>query len=53
MVERLQAAAVAGRWGDGLWTLADPEQAPAVIDAYRAAAVDAGREPGEIVRRTD
>jgi coenzyme F420-dependent glucose-6-phosphate dehydrogenase len=44
-----KAAAVAGRWGDGLWTLADPEQAPGVIDAYRAAAEDAGHEPGEIV----
>jgi coenzyme F420-dependent glucose-6-phosphate dehydrogenase len=44
-----RAAAVAARWGDGLWTLADPEQAPPVIEAYRAAADDAGREPGEIV----
>jgi coenzyme F420-dependent glucose-6-phosphate dehydrogenase len=44
-----RAAAVAGRWGDGLWTLADPEQAPELIDAYRGAAEDAGREPGEIV----
>ena len=44
-----KAAAVAGRLGDGLWTLADPEQAPEVIEAYRAAASDAGREPGEIV----
>ncbi|HYV14559.1 MAG TPA: TIGR03557 family F420-dependent LLM class oxidoreductase [Conexibacter sp.] len=44
-----KAAAVAGRWGDGLWTLADPEQAPGVIEAYRAAAGDAGHEPGEIV----
>jgi coenzyme F420-dependent glucose-6-phosphate dehydrogenase len=44
-----KAAAVAGRWGDGLWTLADPEQAPEVIDAYRSAAEDAGREPGEIL----
>src|SRR3954471_14022365 len=42
-----EAAAVAGRQGDGLWTVADPEQAPEVIDAYRAAADDAGREPGE------
>src|SRR3954447_11417379 len=47
-----KAAAVAGRWGDGLWTLADPEQAPEVIDAYRAAADDAGREPGEIILQT-
>jgi coenzyme F420-dependent glucose-6-phosphate dehydrogenase len=44
-----KAAGVAGRWGDGLWTLADPEMAPGVIDAYRAAASDAGREPGEII----
>src|SRR4051795_4049260 len=44
-----QAAGVAGRWGDGVWTLADPEQAPEIIDAYRSAAEDAGREPGEIV----
>ena len=47
-----QAAGVAGRWGDGLWTLADPERAPEVIDAYRAAAADAGREPGEILLQT-
>lgn len=44
-----EAAAVAGRWGDGLWTLADPDQAPQVIDAYKGAAEDAGREPGEII----
>jgi coenzyme F420-dependent glucose-6-phosphate dehydrogenase len=44
-----KAAAVAGRQGDGLWTLADPESAPALIDAYKGAAEDAGREPGEIV----
>ncbi|HEX2016615.1 MAG TPA: TIGR03557 family F420-dependent LLM class oxidoreductase [Solirubrobacteraceae bacterium] len=44
-----QAAAVAGRWGDGLWTLADPESAPQVIEAYRAAADNAGRQPGEIL----
>ena len=44
-----QAAGVAARWGDGLWTLADPEQAPEVIDAYRSACEDAGKEPGEIM----
>jgi coenzyme F420-dependent glucose-6-phosphate dehydrogenase len=44
-----EAAAVAGRHGDGLWTLADPEQAPEVIDAYKSAAENAGREPGEIL----
>ncbi len=44
-----QAAAVAGRQGDGLWTLADPESVPEIIEAYRAAAPNAGREAGEIV----
>ncbi len=44
-----KAAGVAARRGDGVWTLADPEQAPAVIDAYRAACEDAGRQPGEII----
>jgi len=44
-----RSAGVAGRHADGLWTLADPEMAPDVIDAYRSAAEDAGREPGEIV----
>src|SRR5881227_173729 len=44
-----RAARVAGRWGDGVWTVADPEQAPEVIDAYRSGAEDAGREAGEIV----
>jgi coenzyme F420-dependent glucose-6-phosphate dehydrogenase len=47
-----EAAAVAARWGDGMWTLADPERAPEIIDAYRSAADDAGREPGEIVLQT-
>jgi coenzyme F420-dependent glucose-6-phosphate dehydrogenase len=44
-----KAAGVAARWGDGLWTLADPETAPGVIDAYRSAREDAGQEPGEII----
>jgi coenzyme F420-dependent glucose-6-phosphate dehydrogenase len=44
-----QAAAVAGRLGDGVWTMGDPEMAPDVIEAYRAACDDAGREPGEII----
>lgn len=44
-----KAAGVAARLGDGLWTLGDPEQAPDVIDAYRSACDDAGREPGEII----
>jgi coenzyme F420-dependent glucose-6-phosphate dehydrogenase len=44
-----KAAAVAGRWGDGLWTISDPGRAAELIDAYRGAAEDAGREPGEIL----
>ena len=44
-----KAAGVAARWGDGLVTLADPEKAPAVIDAYRSSCEDAGKEPGEIM----
>ncbi len=44
-----QSAELAGRYGDGLWTLGDPEKAPAIVDAYRAACDDNGREPGEII----
>jgi coenzyme F420-dependent glucose-6-phosphate dehydrogenase len=44
-----QAAAIAGKHADGIWTLADPKKAPAVIAAYRKACEEAGREPGEIV----
>jgi len=44
-----RAAKVAGELGDGLWTLADPETVPELIDAYKGAAEDAGHEPGEIV----
>ena len=44
-----QAAEIAGRLGDGLWTLADPRQAPPVIAAYRRAREEAGLEPGEII----
>jgi coenzyme F420-dependent glucose-6-phosphate dehydrogenase len=44
-----RAAAVAACRSDGLWTLADPEQAPEIVDAYRGACDDAGREPGEII----
>jgi coenzyme F420-dependent glucose-6-phosphate dehydrogenase len=47
-----QAAAVAGRLGDGLWTLADPQSTPELVDAYRSACDDAGREQGEIILQT-
>jgi coenzyme F420-dependent glucose-6-phosphate dehydrogenase len=44
-----RAASVAARYGDGVWTLADPEMAPEVIDAYRGAREAAGKEAGEII----
>ena len=44
-----RAAAIAGRLADGVWTLAHPVKAPKVIAAYRKAAEEAGREPGEII----
>ena len=37
------------RYGDGLWTLGDPEQAPEIVDAYREACAEHGREEGEII----
>ena len=44
-----RAAKVAGRFGDGLWTLGDPETTPEVVDAYRESCARHGREPGEII----
>ncbi len=44
-----QSAQVAGRFGDGLWTGGDPAGAPEIIDAYREACAEHGREPGEII----
>lgn len=44
-----EAAAVAGRHADGIWTLADPTKAPAVIAAYRRSCEEAGRQPGEVI----
>jgi coenzyme F420-dependent glucose-6-phosphate dehydrogenase len=44
-----QSAQVAARFGDGLWTLGDADQAPEIIDAYREACDEYGREPGEII----
>jgi coenzyme F420-dependent glucose-6-phosphate dehydrogenase len=44
-----QGARIAGRLADGVWTLADPESVPEILDAYRGAAEDAGREPGEVI----
>ena len=44
-----EAAGVAGRLADGVWTLGDPRRAPQVIQAYRRGCEQAGREPGEII----
>lgn len=44
-----QAAELAGRLTDGVWTLPDPAIAPKVIAAYRRGAELAGRPPGEII----
>ncbi|MBA3347185.1 MAG: TIGR03557 family F420-dependent LLM class oxidoreductase [Actinobacteria bacterium] len=46
------AARVAGRLGDGLWTLADPETTPGLIAAYREGCDEVGKEPGEILLQT-
>jgi coenzyme F420-dependent glucose-6-phosphate dehydrogenase len=47
-----EAAQVAGRHADGVWTLADPRKVPQVIAGYRAGVEEAGREPGEIILQT-
>lgn len=47
-----KAARIAAQYGDGLWTLGDPEQAPEVVEAYRSACQEFGREPGEIVMQS-
>jgi coenzyme F420-dependent glucose-6-phosphate dehydrogenase len=44
-----KAAEVAARYGDGLWTMGDPEMAPEVIDAHRDACARHGREPGALI----
>jgi coenzyme F420-dependent glucose-6-phosphate dehydrogenase len=41
-----EAAEVAGRWGDGLWTLPSPEETPKVVAAYERACTS---ERGEII----
>ena len=39
------AAGVAARFGDGLWTLADPESAPDLIEIYKRSARRPARSP--------
>ena len=47
-----QAARIAGRFGDGLWTMSDPEAVPEIVDAYRESCDEHGKEPGEIIFHT-
>jgi coenzyme F420-dependent glucose-6-phosphate dehydrogenase len=44
-----RAATIAGRFGDGLWTLGDPQAAGEIIEAYRASCRHNGRPEGEII----
>jgi coenzyme F420-dependent glucose-6-phosphate dehydrogenase len=44
-----KAAEVAARYGDGLWTMGDPEMAPETIASYREACARQGREPGALI----
>jgi coenzyme F420-dependent glucose-6-phosphate dehydrogenase len=44
-----EAAEIAAKYGDGLWTLGDPEQAPGIIEKYTSERRRLGREPGEII----
>ena len=44
-----QAAKIAGRYGDGVWTMGDPDIAPEVIDTYREACARNGRDVGQVI----
>jgi len=44
-----KAAEIAGRYGDGLWTMGDPELAPEVIEAYQESCARNGKEVGEVI----
>jgi coenzyme F420-dependent glucose-6-phosphate dehydrogenase len=44
-----QAAEIAGRYGDGLWTMGDPQTAPEVIAAYRESRARQDKEVGQVI----
>jgi coenzyme F420-dependent glucose-6-phosphate dehydrogenase len=44
-----KAARIAAQYGDGLWTLGDPDNAPEVISAYRESCEEFGKEHGKII----
>jgi coenzyme F420-dependent glucose-6-phosphate dehydrogenase len=43
------AVEIAAKYGDGLWTLGDPEQAPEIIDAWREQRAKLGRDTCDII----
>ena len=47
-----QAARIAGRFGDGIWTLGDPGSAGRVLEAYRESCREHGKDEGEIIFQT-
>lgn len=47
-----KAARIAGRFGDGIWTLGDPEAVPRILDAYRESCREHGKEEGEVILQT-
>ena len=47
------AARLAGRLADGIWSLADPETVPGLIEEYEAGCEEAGREKGDVVLQTN
>lgn len=47
-----QAAEVAGRYGDGVWTLGDPDSVPEILDAYRTSRSRAGLDEGRVILHT-
>jgi coenzyme F420-dependent glucose-6-phosphate dehydrogenase len=44
-----KAARIAGKYGNGLFTLPDPETAPEVIQTYRDSCAEHGKEEGQII----
>src|SRR3954465_9262061 len=43
------AVEIAAKYGDGLWTLGDPEQAPEIIERWHEERGKLGRDQGEII----
>ena len=43
------AVEIAAKYGDGLWTLGDPEQAPAIVERWKEERGKLGRDTGEII----